>query len=536
MKCISCGNEIPDVSTICPFCGSGNTPVKPIENTEEMEHTQVLEPLSQETIESTQAQVGVEGENTSLQTPVEDSPILYETPTEKPTLPEDLVVDANPLNQPELVKDGEKITNITPPPVQEKSKKKLFILIGSVVLVLLLLVVFFLYMALFKSAEKRVDAVLNGLFQTINVNQKIVEKASGNSKIKADLTMDNNNFKGILEEKYAYDFKQKLADVTFTLSEANYNNTSYIGSEPLKLQTYLYDKKAYILLPNFYENYIYNTIEDYDKIFDSIYKEDVQYQVIINGLKNALKASVKATSMKQTVEKKTIGKKAEQVNVITISLNEANQKRFINTLFNQLKNNTKFLEECSKLSDSTVDELKEKLDEAKEEIEYTKTNAQIEIYTSTFGTSFKGIKYIEGSQTLELYPIGKNYIIDGNLKEMSIYLKLNNTLKNTKTEEVQNLKVEFSANTKEDEHTIKGTVEIEGSLDKEPKVEKVNTKNSVEASHIPEADKERILNSIMQYGNFKSIFEKIGESMTIPSQSITPTVPQITIAENEAGV
>lgn len=553
MKCLSCGNEIPNVSTVCPFCGTAIESVQNGNSSEQgsspqmksLEQTQVLEPTQNESLETTMVldQVvldtssAVEKSEEGLaeelalenpQIPAEEEPILYQTPTEATTFPEDLVIDANPLNQPDLG-NGEKIANVAPPPmVQKKSKKNLFILIGIVIFIALMGVAFFLYTTLFKSATKRVDAIVDGVFKLANNSQRYEGKASGNVTFKTDIIVDKDSFKGTLEGKYAYDFKQKLVDLSVTLAEANYNDTSFIGTDPLKVQAYLYDKKAYILFLNFYENYIYDTIDNYDELFDSIFKEDVQYQVILNGMKNALKSGINAMTMKQTVEEKTIGSKTERVNVVSIVLNEANQKRFTNAFFNQLKNNAKFLEEYAKSSNQTVDEIKEDLDEAKEKIKYTNTNSQIEIYTSTFGTAFKGLKWFEGRESIELYPEGKNCIVDGNFEEANIHLLLTNSLKNTKTEKIQNLKIEFEVNTLKESHTIKGTVEMEDKADREPKVEKVNTKNSVEASHIPEADQQRILNNIMEYGNFKSLFG----SLIVPGQSF----PQVTIPENEIGL
>ena len=578
MKCISCGNLIPDTSTTCPYC---NNKVEPavsaipiydvpaekaetvIQNNEEVVSTQVqTEPgvpvtpvapilpqdqeLTMQPVEPVM-QVAEETPVVGVQPTSEMAqPVEVSTPVENngwasvsTEVPQPNLIDATPvppMENPML--DGVKIASSAP--VEKKKKSKLPLILIIVILISALVGggVFF-YTSQYKSVNTRIDSIVNGLFSfTSSIKNETVNLASGTYKINANASSEGTEMSAKLNGKYAYDLENKLINVTLTAEEINMGDELKLIPEgnALNLELYTYDSKAYILLKNFYENYIYSDIEGYDELFKSIKETDINYQLIINSYKNAIKSALKAANYTQTIDDVAVNGKSQKANVIKLVLNSDNQKKIVTTLYKSLINNTKLLEEMAKISDQTAEELKEELQDSLDEMEFESDNAPVvEIYTAMFGEKFIGAKMTgktdeDKDALMEFLPItnGMKLVMKEAGKEI-VNLEFSSVTKKTSTQTEVNVKVSMRVYVEEQETKV--SVDVTTTSDNTPKAEKVNIKNSVDYRYISTEDQQKIITSISNYGTLGTLFQTYVIGSLIPNPE--PEVPTTDTTVND---
>lgn len=571
MKCISCGSELPEGTTSCPFCGNTvlpsnhkvvisdtkmNTGVPTTPETPVLPQDQNL--VAQNTSELTQgeANVGEQKEETQsnlepnigVQTSMEQDHIKEETvePIEAEEMQEtsispvpdmiDSVMDAEMFNNNGELGDGMKIASTVAPVIAKKSSKKIIIIAITLIITAVVAGIgVYYYMSQYKSADKRIDAVFNGMSKFAKeLKADKIESKSGTYDFGISLTYGDTGLDGKVNGNYAYDLKKKIMDYTLNISTLDLKlggeKTNVIDQEPLKLELYTADSKAYVLLENFYEKYIYSDIEEYDELFDRISQNDVNYTVILQGFISAMKSGLKAVSNTQTVKNVTLDGKSQKANIVTIVLNKENKKIVTERAINNLKNNDSFLEEVSKLSNNTVDDLKTYFEEILKNIEYTDEAITMEIITDTKGTTLLGILLNSDKASMEFVSITNEMKLS--LKEADKdVLNLTYTSKTNTTSTTKETSDKLELTSHINDQVLK--VSLEGNVkdDIKPKVEKVNTKNSVNVNNISVEDQQKILNNVYNYGAIGTLIQSyLGDMLsTTDGSSDIPGNPNATV-------
>lgn len=534
MKCISCGNELPEGTTSCPFCGNTVLPTN---------HTVVNEPLQpnngvpvtpdapvlpqdqnlagqnngvtpenvvnsaeavsndQEEQKESENMLGAMNQGTS------DEP-MAQVPT--PPMPDMPVASSEPQtisNQGEFG-DGVKIASTAAPVIESKKNKKVVIIVLVILAIVAIAVGIgvYYYMSQYKSADKRIDAVFSGMNKfAAGLKAEKIESKSGTYDIGVSFSYGDTSIDGKVDGKYAYDLEKRIMDYTLNISKldmkADGEELKLIDKDPLKLELYTAEAKAYVLLENFYENYIYSDIAEYDKLFDGIEQNDINYTVIFQGYINAFKTGLKAASNTQTVKEVTLDGKTQKANVVTIVLNKNNKKIIIEKTVNSIKNNTKLLEEFAKLSNTTVDELKKNIEDATKDMEFSDESATLEIITNIKGSALLGIRVFDDEATLELAQVVNGYKLSFNQDKKDVFsLTYTSTSTTNSTAKETSQKIEFTCYD-DDNKLMKANLEINVKDDINPKVEKINTKNSVSAANISAEDQQKIMTNIYNFGN-----------------------------------
>ena len=310
-------------------------------------------------------------------------------------------------------------------------------------------------------------------------------------------------------------------DYTLNISKLNMKSEGedleLIDKDPLKLELYTAESKAYILLENFYENYIYSDIEGYDSLFEGIEQNDINYTLILQGFINAIKSGLKAASNTQTVKDVTLDGKTQKANVVTIILNKNNKKIILERIISHMKNNTKFLEEFAKLSSMSVDELKDSLDESIEDMEYGEESPTLEIITDKKGSSLLGIRLYDEKANFELAKVTSGYKLSFKQDQKDVFnLVYTSSSTTNSTAKETSQKIELTSYD-EDNNLLKASLEIAVKDDINPKVEKINTKNSVNYQNISAEDQQKILTNISNFGNLGLLFQSFFGGIMTPS-------------------
>ncbi len=589
MKCISCGNEIPNSSTVCPFCGKN------------------VEPLSQGAVPVYEAQEQQDFNATPLVTQQDLSGLAVPATPESPALPQDQGMLAQPVApavpvgsevvpemnapippvpgsgaevQPEIIKPemtqtppvvaatsgvitggttpevtpmapvtvapapAEVTPAETPSGVKESSSaivaedkkkaksRKIVKTLIAVVLVILLVAgggFAYAYYTQTQTAATRINAIIDQVVKfDSNLNQTL-NVASARYSLGGEVSLLGQTYSAKMSGIYAYDIDKKIFDYTVNLEKLNMAGTELIDKDPLSIEFYLADSNLYVLLQNFYEKYIYTEVEGVDEFFENIGKNDVDYLVILNGFKKALKDSLNVANKKQTVKDISIGDTKTKANVITITMNKATEEAVAKAFMNSVANNEALLKELAKFEDDVTEEtLKENIKKSIEEYktdDSSNTNGTLEIYTAMFGNEFYGIRASSNEdgkqQKVEIYPVTDGYKIVCNEDKNEI-LNITLTHKNHKTsseiEDSYGLEIALAI----DEEVIRVKIEGNTVADVNPKVERANTKESIKLENLPEADMNRILEKIYGFGNLGLVIKD-----TIESNSTTnPTIPE----------
>lgn len=557
MKCINCANLIPDASVVCPYCNAkvepvvqatpvynvdaGNngvpiTPVQPVLPQDQnmtvppvLEPAPVIEPVSpvapsqttpvSPVVEPVVASPNVENnvvEPMNNVNNVETNGGMPQVPTAPMETLDSPSVDpvesvavlggsevppAEPITLSTEVAGGEKLGSTAP--VKERKKKKLLLIIIIALIALLLIGGgVFAYMYEFKSGDKRIDIIVDALFADFNrMSNENFEVSSGTYNMKFDVSTSSEKMGAKISGKYATDLSKKLIDYTINVDSLNIGEE--LLDESLNVELYMNENKIYVLLQNFYDKYIYTDL-DTDFLL-GIEQNDINYKLMINNFKAALKAALKGSNYKQTVGDANIAGKKEKANVITMSINTTTTKRMMSIFYNNLMRNNLFLEECAKLANSDAQAVKKSLQEALDSLETLEIEGvtNINIYTKLIGNGFVGMTAtsINGEEktNIVIAPVnsGYNMTISENGTKLADFT-INRVKKTTSTTREETMTVKLILNVEEEVYTVDAEIGVIDDIN--PKVEKVNVKNSVDVKYLPEADMYGILTKITQFG------------------------------------
>lgn len=574
MKCISCGNLIPDASTVCPYCNNKVEPVVANQNVQGSvipeTPTQPILPQDQgmSVLGQNQGQVAPMGvppmnqvpnqamnpaEGSQQQVPIPSPAPVIEMPAPNQNAPVNpMAASATPMNQnPAIVPTPAPVTGVVPDgakvgttaPKEKKSKKGLLIVI--IVIALILVVVgggLFFYMSQYKSGNERIGEVVNEFFKSaLAVKNENIELASGKYSLEGSLEVEGEKYTVKLNGLYAVDLPNGVLDYTLNAESLNMGEEIF-DAGPVNLELYVADSNVYILLQNFYDKYIYSEVEGMDQIFDSIQQNDINYQTIIVGFRDAIKAGLYASGYTQTIEDVTVNGKSSKANVVRIKINKTTVNVITKAAINNLANNQMAVKELAKLLEQDEATFKEELLKLKDEDVVTEDaefeEQVIEIYTEMFGNGLVGIKYTtkqdEATYKVEIYPVVNGYglVVNEDSKMVAeVQYATTNKVTSSTRENTTNLSMTFYTESN-------GAIKISGVVgtveDINPKVEKVNVKNSINVNYLTTNDIIAIYDEASKHGNFGLLIQSLlGETvealreLVLPTTPIDPTTPTV---------
>lgn len=600
MKCLSCGNLIPDASTVCPYCNSKVDPVVSVAPVY-ADNSLTSAPTTPVTPDLPVAQPGMvapvqsEAPVAPVEAPVtpvapvtpEVAPVVPETPVQ-PVLPQDQgmvvgtpapavqpvvapetpvapvaptpVVESAPVVEPivpapapttAMVNQGvtpppfggEKIASTIDAPKKKISKGALIGIIVAVVVVLAGIGVgVFYYMSQYKSADKRLDTIINTVFKDlVSIKNEEIELGSGSYELSASISSNDSTVSTKLNGMYAIDINNKIADYTLNVESLQFGQELLDAGE-LNFEVYAEGNRVYFLLQNFYDKYIYVDTEGVfvEEENDKGEKIEIDYQKLVIALRDAVKASFRAANKTQTVGEVKIDGKATTANIIEINFNEANVKIMVKALQNSLANNKVFITEIAKISGKTEEEVKESIlgidEEEKDEVSdldtLSKTTTVLKIYTAMFGDELLGADltvntvydknheyydaelYKDTKFVVNVFNRGQTLVtVVTSNDEKLIEFSIEEGYEKNSTEEINSVKVNLSISDKENGAT---TIKLEGKYVShlQPKVDKVVVKNVINAEDMTDADLQGILDKIEGYGTLGVLLQSMFGDLT----------------------
>lgn len=560
MKCIKCNSEIPDGSVMCPVCNSNlsesintsntvpidtsvlptvpenpvlpanqgmnqasevNNPTPVVSQPENSGVTETVVPQNTNVLGADarvlnngtapvvenvgtsnngninpQASVAQENVNNGNNAVIEQNSAMVQSPVVNDINPEYI----NPNG------DSIKLGNTKSPEDNKAKKKKNLIIILIIVGVLLVAGVgFFLYYSSqYKSADKRIDAIVSALtMKTKSLKNDAIDKSSGTYDIGMSISSPDQSLSFKVDGTYAVDLSGKAMDYTVNLTSLNLGEE--LIDNPVNLEFYLNESRVYVLLQNYFDSYVYDEVPGLDTIFQVNEQNNIDYVSMINALKSALASGIKRMSNTQTVGDANINGKTKKANIIKINFNERNRSVFFKTFLTSLANNKKFVSEGSKFADLTEDEFKNKLEETANDESIIKdmSDINIEIYTAQFGDELYGIKLsdTDGDKkgVIEFYPTAKGFGISFKEGSQSV-LDLTYESASKKTSTTNENETKLTAVFYNEGQAYNISLECKTVGDVNPKDAKVNVKNSINKKYLTEEQKQMILQASQDAG------------------------------------
>lgn len=503
MRCNACGNEIPNGSTMCPFCGSA------IKNENDVEKTQTT---------------GVEVEKINIQNNLQQNPVENQ---ESSSIENNIDVERNVLEQTDVsgkeasyimdatgehtvVSTGSDLVTPTIEPNKKKSKKGLIIgIIVALIIVIVAILGVFGYMFLYKSADKRISNIIDNAFKQVSSVSNDEKKASGTLSMDGHVSVGSTTYSAKLSAKYGVDLTKKI--MNFDASIESLNIGMELLDETLKVNTYLKDSNVYLYFSNFYDKYVYTKVDGLDEIFNSTTTTDVDSKVLIDGFKDAIKAGLLAADKTQKMKANS--------NVVTIKLNKENQTKISNAAKKSILGNEKFLTELSKISGKDKSELKSSLEKETITEQVEDAEGYIELLTNVFGNEFECMNIV--TNVFEMNITNENIafkVMEGGKEQANGKIKFTSKA-GAKTNEVT-ANISLTAYVSEKAYTVE--LNIKNESDVNPSVESADLKDAVEISSLSQEDILNIYNKVSKFGKLGSILSNyITSTITQPTTDIT---------------
>ena len=613
MKCITCGQEIPDTSTTCPYCNNKVEPIQTASQALGVDNNQLPQTpndykLPMDQLSLTGAISTVNPENSSVQqTVVENIPAPPQapsvpTPPPAPSIPTppaapstgttnaidvgtvqaapaapqeqvyfdptkvnldnvDLNANANAqtLDYTQTSASDKLGSTIDPSNAKTKNKGKKKTL-GLIIALLLILAVFgggvFVYFTQFQSADKRIDKVVDGLFKNItSINNSKFEEGSGTYKLSYSSSKNDDKFSINANGKYAYNLPSKKIDVIANITSINHNQE--LLDNELNVELYLESNRAYFLMQNFKNDYVYTDIDnsytvikdiesrfnnpeelllfkltnqlydngldaltkDYHKYLTNISQNDINYQNITKGIREATKEVLKSANSTQTIENGN--------NVIKISLKSPDTLKNMNkTFINSLKNNKQAWQELVKLT-GNENELYNSLMKVVEDATYQGINSDIIIATDMFKNNLKYIIIPSVKDNKVCYttitPAGSGYkVVTKQEGREIVNITYSKSTSKTSTTETKTYKV--NGVIYQDGVANNLNIELELVKDINPNKITVITRNSIDYQYLTETDYNDLASKLEVFGNLGVLFKSHYVGVT-PSTEVDPETP-----------
>ena len=376
--------------------------------------------------------------------------------------------------------------------------KLVIIIITIVVLLILLFGVFYFYE--FKTANTRVNSLLNKMFSFTETNINMTKKQSGSYSIDGTIESNGESAKVAVDGTYGLDAENEILNLGLKLKEISSENKNILDKD-VNLSLAVNSNILGVYSKELYSKYITVKDESFKEIFKSL-EENNGSMVLVNELLNSLKLGINKMSKTQSI--KTIeynGKKAK-LNVVKIEFTKNNTIAFGSEMLTYLKNSDKFIEEYSKINSLEKEKVKSAIEENINSLkdQAKDTNTVLEIGTTPLKGDFEVIKLYNTKEegTFELFKINDGFKFVADIDEVLLNLEL--TSKKTKSDKTNDVASKIVLNIDNSGEKYNMTFNIEVKEDKEPTVDKINMKNSISYDKLTDADIEKIYNNFAKLG------------------------------------
>ena len=416
-------------------------------------------------------------------------------------------------------------------PIETKKQgKRIFFVSFFLVIIFAIITGFFLFFGknsktLFLYAINQEYA--NFISSQSNLFNSSIQEEASSSTLTTEGSLDftvhskNNTLKEF--EKYSFDYV-----VARDYQEQNlfYQLQTYYDEKTLvDVRTYGTKNILYLELKNIFSKYISVEVDEYEKLFEdsSVKRDDIEY--LIQSMKNLILESLQENDFVKSREKIDFENKRISTSKISYLLNEENFKESYEFVLNGILKDDKFLEILSEYTDKETEDVKQFIEEEKNDIE---NKTYLDGKTYELSIYFKGIfneplKYVISSEKNNL-----EYLVKNNEKEV-VYKE--------ETKEKMHLHIKKN----EIAYTIDDEISLEGNLTFSDKKFEVNfeekTQNFMGTLMISNQDKYKgkikltLKNNddeIILEGNYQN---KIGEAITLPNDLKENSIPYDKLTE-----
>ena len=401
--------------------------------------------------------------------------------------------------------------NVSIPETTNITSKKGNKIIPSVAVVLVVVALFaggFYYY--FNKTDKIVTNVINKAFNKINDSIDEIENfdynkdtALVNGSLKIDTNIDG--LEDLKNEKFDYtfgmDYKNKKLELGAALTE---NETKIIDA-----LLYFINDKAYVSLKDDYKKII--NIDDEIFNFDDIFKienvnfnkDDLNY--ITKEFKKILIDSIEMKKLTKSSSTIKLNGKSTKVTKISYNLNEKNTKKFIENIIDNILDNDELLKKLSKISDMSVSNIEDTLEDAKnEDIEAIGT---LNLYTKGFTNEFAKLELINNNTKFSIINNNDNTVIYVKDNDANLEITVNENTKN---------KLSIDYLYKESNAKVDGTIKITNKEISESKNE-----GSIELS--VNYDKYKVNLDLDYKSEIGAAIANFDETNTVKLSEMTPT-------------
>ncbi|MBE6161116.1 MAG: hypothetical protein E7158_02705 [Firmicutes bacterium] len=282
-------------------------------------------------------------------------------------------------------------------PLEAKKKSKaLPICIVLIVALCICLGGFYFY---FSTPKKIVSNVINKAYEKYDeiANKDVkFDIAKDSVKVEGNLNFDTNipGFDTIKNDVIKFtggiDYKNKKAEGGLSLDEKNKTLAD--------IMAYVIDGNAYMTLGDDYKGLVNVGKSDFEDVLNledlektKIDKDDINY--VVKAYKDILIDSIDKKDLEKSSDTIKIDGKDTKVTKISYKVNKKNLEKLSKNIIDKTLSDKELLKKLAKITDTDVEDIKDSLKEAKDdlEIEDEDLNMTLNIYTKGFMNDFVGL-------------------------------------------------------------------------------------------------------------------------------------------------
>ncbi len=381
---------------------------------------------------------------------------------------------------------------------REIPKKKKGILIVSILFVVFVLLGTVLYPIVVTKPKKvfttAIDKVTSLAKQTTKEDLQLY---GGSFSFQMDLTSNDKNAQKVLDIlnqiqlgfTYKVDYEQEKMVIDLY--------TDYKKKDLLDLSIYFHNNDAYIFLQELYDKYIQVEAEGLEELFSSQDKME-EYQIVLEQVKNAFHKSLKDKYFTKEKTTLTIGNKDTKVTKNIFHLTEENLEEIVLAFSEELDNET-FLTNYASLSGKSEDEIRDTLENLKNEPISLEEELEIILYTEGIKNDFVGIEFSDVSDTFTLL---KESATNYSYKIKADRTSIMGTI--TLEKKDNDIKVVLTISNEE----LSGNISFSFTNEEDITIEDIDRNKVVAANAISVEDQEKILNALQEKDGIKELLQE----------------------------